>query len=72
MFPLVFNLRTTIDYPSAGMPPPGSFPRFLAQVNPAMLFAKALIGRLSWKDALALSVANVCGGFLGSVVVYCL
>lgn len=35
-----------------------------------MLVAKALIGRLSWKGALVLSVANVCGGFLGGVVVY--
>lgn len=40
------------------------------QVNPAMLLAKALLGRLAWKDALALSVANIIGGFLGGVVVY--
>eukprot|EP00903_Cladosiphon_okamuranus_P015966 g14748.t1 len=48
------------------------FGHISANVNPAMHFAKALIGRLSWKDALALSVANVCGGFLGGVIVYCL
>eukprot|EP00752_Nemacystus_decipiens_P007946 g7099.t1 len=48
------------------------FGHISANVNPAMLVAKALIGRLSWKDTLALSVANVCGGFLGGVVVYCL
>lgn len=52
--------------------PPVSFRVRFSQVNPAMLFAKALIGRLSWKDALTLSVANVCGGFLGGVIVYCL
>lgn len=46
--------------------------RAFAQLNPAMLVAKAFIGRLSWKDALTLSVANVCGGFLGGVIVYCL
>ncbi|CAM9318732.1 unnamed protein product [Ectocarpus sp. 12 AP-2014] len=46
------------------------FGHISANVNPAMLFAKALLGRLAWKDALALSVANILGGFLGGVVVY--
>jgi len=35
-----------------------------------MHLAKALIGRLGWKDALVLSLANVFGGFLGGVIVY--
>ncbi|CAM9787400.1 unnamed protein product [Ectocarpus fasciculatus] len=46
------------------------FGHISANVNPAMLLAKAFLGRLAWKDALALSVANVLGGFLGGVVVY--
>ncbi|CAN0304284.1 unnamed protein product [Pylaiella littoralis] len=46
------------------------FGHISANVNPAMLFAKALLGRLSWKDALVLSVANIFGGFLGGVIVY--
>ncbi|CBJ28267.1 MIP family channel protein [Ectocarpus siliculosus] len=46
------------------------FGHISANVNPAMLVAKAFLGRLAWKDALALSVANILGGFLGGVVVY--
>ncbi|CAM9267683.1 unnamed protein product [Choristocarpus tenellus] len=54
------------------------FGHLSATVNPAMLLAKALLGRLSWKasslqssfDALALMTADVLGAFLGAVFVY--
>ncbi|CAM9887542.1 unnamed protein product [Discosporangium mesarthrocarpum] len=44
--------------------------RAYSKVNPAMILAKAFLGRLSWRDALALIMADMAGAFLGAVFVY--